>query len=87
MKLVLKSNFESLPSFEPSCTQFTQYEQEDLAIKVWGRNQIFFAQFRYAKLNETISNTKLYAFDDTFTHVTHYTQWNLSVYYNLFQVV
>ena len=34
MKLVLKSYFESLPSFEPSFTQFTQYEQEDLAIKV-----------------------------------------------------
>ena len=47
----------------------------------------FLSQFRYAKLNETISNTKLYAFDDAFTHVTHYTQWNLSVYYNLFQVV
>ena len=47
----------------------------------------FWSQFRYAKLNETISNTKLYAFDDAFTHVTHYTQWNLSVYYNLFQVV
>ena len=47
----------------------------------------FLSQFRYAKLNETISNAKLYAFDDAFTHVTHYTQWNLSVYYNLFQVV
>ena len=34
MKLVLKLNFESLPSFEPSFTQFTQYEQEDLALKV-----------------------------------------------------
>ena len=34
MKLVLKSNFESLPSFEPSFTQFAQYEQEDLAPKV-----------------------------------------------------
>ena len=42
MKLVLKSNFESLPLFEPSFTQFTTYEQEDLALKVWGRNQIFF---------------------------------------------
>ena len=41
MKLVLKSNFESLPSFEPSFTQFTQYEQEDLALKVWGRNQLY----------------------------------------------
>ena len=29
----------------------------------------------------------LYAFDDAFIHVTHYTQWNLSVYYDLFQVV
>ena len=74
MKLVQKSNFESLPSFEPSFTQFTQYEQEDLALKVWGRNQIILSQFMYAKLNETISNTKLYAFDDAFTHVTHYTQ-------------
>ena len=45
----------------------------------------FLSQFRYAKL--TISNTKLYAFDDAFTHVTHYTQLNLSAYYNLFQVV
>ena len=36
----------------------------------------------YAKLNETISNTKVYAFDNTFTHVN---QWNLSVYYNLFK--
>ena len=27
MKLVLKSNCESLPSFEPLFTQFTQYEQ------------------------------------------------------------
>ena len=87
IKLVLKSNCESLPSFEPSFTQFTQYEQEDLALKVWGKKQIFFSQFRYAKLNETVSNTKLYAFDDAFTHVTHYTQWNLSAYYNLFQVV
>ena len=34
MKLVLKSNFESLPLFEPSFTQFTPYEQEDLALKV-----------------------------------------------------
>ena len=34
----------------------------------------FVSQFRYAKLNETVSNTKLYAFDDAFTHVTHYTQ-------------
>ena len=34
MKLVLKSNFKSLPSFEPSLIQFTQYEQEDLALKV-----------------------------------------------------
>ena len=42
MKLVLKSNCKSLPSFEPSFTQFTQYEQEDLALKVWQRNQIFF---------------------------------------------
>ena len=83
MKLVLKSVCESLPSLEPSYTQFTQYEQEDLALKVWGRNQIFL-QFSYAKLNETISNAKLYAFDDAFTHVTHYTQWNLSTYYNLF---
>ena len=33
-KLVLKSNFESLPLFEPSFTQFTQCEQEDLALKV-----------------------------------------------------
>ena len=83
IKLVLKSNFESLPSFEPSLTQFTQYEQEDLALKERGRNQIFFlSQFRYAKLNETISNTKLYAFDTAFTHVS---QWNLSVYYNLFK--
>ena len=62
MKLVLKSNFESLPLyiqlFEPSFTQFTPYEQEDLALKVLGRNQIFFiSQFRYAKLNETISST------------------------------
>ena len=32
--LVLKSNFESLPLFEPSFTQFTPYEQEDLALKV-----------------------------------------------------
>ena len=32
--LVLKLNFESLPSFEPSFTQFTQYEQEDLSLKV-----------------------------------------------------
>ena len=47
----------------------------------------FLPQFRYAKLNETISNTKLYVFDDPFTHVTHHTQWNLSAYYNLFQVV
>ena len=42
MKLVLKSNFESLPSFETSFTQFTQYEQEDLALNVRGRNQIFY---------------------------------------------
>ena len=34
MKLVLKSNFESLPSTEPSFSQFTQYEQEDLALLV-----------------------------------------------------
>ena len=68
IKLVLKSNFESLSSFEPSFTQFTLYEQEDLALKVWGRNKIFLSQFRYAKLNETISNTKLYAFDNAFTH-------------------
>ena len=34
----------------------------------------FLSQFRYAKLNETISNTKLYAFDGAFTHVTYYTQ-------------
>ena len=34
IKLILKSNFESLPSFEPSFTQFTQYEHEDLAFKV-----------------------------------------------------
>ena len=34
IKLVLKSNFESVPSVEPSFTQFTQYEQEDLALKV-----------------------------------------------------
>ena len=34
MTLVLKSNCESLPSFEPLFTQFTQYEQEDLALKV-----------------------------------------------------
>ena len=34
IKLVLKSNFESLPSFEPSFTQFTQYEQDDHALKV-----------------------------------------------------
>ena len=34
----------------------------------------FVSQFRNAKLKETISNTKLYAFDDAFTHVTHYTQ-------------
>ena len=66
MKLVLKLNFESLPSFEPSFTQFTQYEQEE--------EPDFLPQFRYAKLNETISNTKLYVFDDAFTHVTHYTQ-------------
>ena len=33
LKLVRKSNFESLPSFEPSFTQFTQYEQENLALK------------------------------------------------------
>ena len=48
----------------------------------------FLSQFRYAKLNETIYNIKkkLYAFYDAFTHVTHYTQLNLSVYYNLFQV-
>ena len=42
----------------------------------------FLSQFMYAKLNETISNTKLYAFDNAFTHVS---QWNLSVYYNLFK--
>ena len=42
MKLVMKSNFESLPLFEPSFTQFTPYEQEDLALKVRGKNQIFF---------------------------------------------
>ena len=47
----------------------------------------FLPQFRYAKLNETISNTKLYVFDDAFTHVTHYTQWNLLEYCNLFQAV
>ena len=33
-KLVLKSTFESLPLFEPSFTQFTSNEQEDLALKV-----------------------------------------------------
>ena len=33
-KLVLKSNFESLPIFEPSFTQFTPNEQEDLELKV-----------------------------------------------------
>ena len=38
------------------------------------KTDFFLSQFRYAKLNETISNTKLYAFDDVFTHVTHYTQ-------------
>ena len=30
----------------------------------------FLSQFKYAKLNETISSTKFYAFDDAFTHVT-----------------
>ena len=39
------------------------------------RKEPVLSQFRYAKLNDAI------------THATHYTQWNLSVYYNLFQVV
>ena len=81
MKLVLKSNCESLSSFEPSFTQFTQYEQEDQEDQDMRKEPDFLSQFRYAKLNETIYNTKLYAFDDAFTH---YTQWNLSACYNLF---
>ena len=50
--------FESLPSFEPSFSQFTQYEQEDLA-QGMRKEPDFLSQFRYAKLNETISNTML----------------------------
>ena len=42
MKLVLKIVFESLPPFEPLVTQFTQYAQEDLELKVRERNQIFY---------------------------------------------
>ena len=79
IKLVLKSNFESLPSFEP--------EARGPWAQGMRKEPDFLSQFRYAKLNETISNTKLYAFDDVFTRVTHYTQWNPPVYYNLFQVV
>ena len=40
--------------------------------------RFFLSQFRYAKLNETISNTKLYTFDDVFTHVS-----NLNTKYSL----
>ena len=87
IKLVLKSNFESLPLFEPSFTQFTPYEQEDLALKVWGRNQIFFITIQVCQTQWDHFQYTLYAFDDAFIHVTHYTQWNLSVYYDLFQVV
>ena len=38
--------------------------------KVRGKNQIFLSQFTYAKLIETISNVKLYAFDEAFAYIT-----------------
>ena len=57
MKLVLKSNFESLPLFEPSFTQFTTYQQENLPSRYEEGTRFFLSQFRYAKLNETISST------------------------------
>ena len=68
MKLVLKIVFESLPPFEPLFTQFTQCDQED-EVHFGMRKEPDLSQFRYAKLIETISNAKLYAFDDAF-HVT-----------------
>ena len=34
----------------------------------------FLSHFKYAKLNETISNAKQKAFDDEFAHVTQYAQ-------------
>ena len=34
----------------------------------------FLSHFRYAKLNETISNAKPKAFDDEFAHVIQYAQ-------------
>ena len=73
MKLVLKSNFESLASFEPSFTQFTQYEQEDLALKVWGRNQFYH--------NSGMPNSMMQLL------MLLTTLNEISLYYNLFQVV